>query len=139
MMLDKSPRPRSRSSAGKSKGISVTASGGKNPGANLKPSTYQMEIPGTSGTPHPVNMSGRKDKAPPRRTAKAEIKGYLSKVAREDRETEKSNYKTLERSMGGAAKRERMDAEEGRKNKGKKYKDGGCVMAGRGGSYKGSM
>lgn len=45
----------------------------------------------------------------------------------------------LERAMGGAAKRERMDAEEGKKNKGKKYKDGGCVMAGRGGKYKGMM
>jgi len=82
-------------------------------------------------------MGGSKDKAPPRRTPEAEIKGYLSKVAREDRETEKSNYKTLDRAMGGAAKRERMDAEEGRKNKGKKFKNGGCVMAGRGGKYKG--
>lgn len=125
-MIDKSPRPQSRSSAGKakSKGISVTASGGKNPGANLKPSTRQMEIP---ATPRSVDMSGRKDKAPPSRTAKAEIKGYLSKVAREDRETEKSQYKTLDRAMGGAAKRERQDAEAGRKDRGSRFKDGGMV------------
>ena len=135
-MIDKSPRPQSRSSAGKakSKGISVTASGGKNPGANLKPSTRQRPAgnpidgyPGTPGTPHPVDMSGRKDKAPPSRTAKAEIKGYLSKVAREDRETEKSQYKTLDRAMGGAAKRERQDAEAGRKDRGTRFRDGGMV------------
>ena len=171
MMLDKSPRPQSRSSAGKSKGISVTASGGKNPGANLKPSTRPGPMGGAASgdqytrqyTP-PHMMSGSKDKAPPSRTPKAEIKGYLSKVAREDRATEKSNYKTLDRAMGGAdAKATKQDLAAARQDKMSKssapsksprpmrspvkkamggmvgYKDGGCVMAGRGGKYKGQM
>lgn len=34
---------------------------------------------------------------------------------------------TLDRAMRGAAARERMDAEAGRMNKGKKFKDGGMV------------
>ena len=118
-----------------------------------------------SGSPHPVDMSGRMDKAPPRRTAKAEIKGYLSKVAREDRETEKSQYKTLDRAMRGteskaiaqdlkAARQDRMSKPSApsksprpmrspvKKAMGgmvKGYKDGGCVMAGRGTKYEGQM
>ena len=123
-----------------------------------------MTVPGTQGPPHPVDMSGSKDKAPPRRTAKAEIKGYLSKVAREDRETEKAQYKNLDRAMKGteskAIKEDLKAAREDRMSKSsapsksprpmrspvKKamggmvgYKDGGCVMAGRGGNYKGQM
>jgi hypothetical protein len=97
-------------------------------------------------------MSGRMDKAPPSRTAKAEIKGYLSKVAREDRETEKAQYKNLDRAMKGteskAIKEDLRAAREDRMSKSsapstsirpmrspvKKamggmvgYKDGGCV------------
>lgn len=100
----------------------------------------------------------------PRRFAKAEIKDYLSKVAREDRETEKSNYKTLDRAMGGAdAKATKQDLKAARQDRMSKssapsksprpmrspvkkagggmigYKDGGCVMAGRGGNFRGEM
>ncbi len=149
-MIGKSPRPQSRSSgAGKSR---PSPMGGA-----------------ASGVTHPVNMSGRKDKAPPRRTAKAEIKGYLSKVAREDRETEKTQYKNLDRAMRGteskaiaqdlkAARGAGGSSSGGKKDavrifsssssrsagaRGPKmvsrFKDGGCVMSGRGGKYKGEM
>ena len=85
--------------------------------------------------PDPVNESGSMDKAPPRRTPSAEIKGYLAKVAREDRETEKSQYKDLDRSMrGNDVKAIRADLKAA-----KGYKNGGCVMSGRGGKYKGAM
>jgi hypothetical protein len=116
-------------------------------------------------TANPVNMSGRMDKAPPRRTPAAEIKGYLAKVAREDREDQKSKERNLERAMRGteskAIKEDLRAAREDRMSKSsapsksprpmrspvkkamggmvKGYKDGGCVMAGRGGSYKGQM
>jgi hypothetical protein len=112
-----------------------------------------MKVMGVDlATANPVNMSGSKDKAPPRRTAKAEIKGYLSKVAREDRETEKAQYKNLDRAMKGteskAIKEDLRAAREDRMSKPsapsksirpmrspvKKamggmvgYKDGGCV------------
>lgn len=154
-MIGKSPRPQSRSSGA----------------SKSRPSPMGGAASGYSGTPHPVDMSGRKDKAPPRRTAKAEIKGYLSKVAREDRETEKAQYKNLERAMRGteskaiaqdlkAAREDRnkpgriVVRASGGKNPGanlkpmakkagggmvKGYKDGGCVMSGRGGKYKGEM
>jgi hypothetical protein len=125
-----------------------------------------MTVPGVdlAATANPVNMSGSKDKAPPRRTAKAEIKGYLAKVDREDREDQKSKERNLERAMRGteskAIKEDLRAAREDRMSKPsapsksirpmrspvKKamggmvgYKDGGCVMAGRGGNYKGSM
>ena len=131
-----------------------------------KDTSRPMPVQGTnlSGQPPAHMMSGSKDKAPPRRTAKAEIKGYLSKVAREDRETEKSNYKTLDRAMGGAdAKATKQDLAAARQDKMSKssapsksprpmrspvkkagggmigYKDGGCVMAGRGGNFRGEM
>jgi hypothetical protein len=109
-------------------------------------------------------MGGSKDKAPPSRTRSAEIKGYLSKVAREDRETEKSQYKNLDRAMKGtdakatkadlaAARQDRMSKSSAPSRSPRsmpspvkkamggmvKYKDGGCVMAGRGGKYKGQM
>jgi hypothetical protein len=148
--------------------IKVTASGGTNPGANLKPLEKRprpMTVPGVQGSPHPVNMSGRMDKAPPRRTPAAEIKGYLSKVAREDREDQKSKERNLDRAMGGAdAKAIKQDLAAARQDRMSKpsapsksprpmgnpmrkagggmvkgYKDGGCVMAGRGGKYKGQM
>ena len=137
-MIGKSPRPQSRSSgAGKSR---PSPMGGA-----------------ASGVTHPVNMSGRKDKAPPRRTAKAEIKGYLSKVAREDRETEKTQYKNLDRAMRGteskvikedlrAAREDRMSRSSAPSKSPRpmsrsksRFKDGGCVMSGRGGKYKGEM
>ena len=92
-MIDKSPRPQSRSSAGMAKSAGKSAKSAA-PAKSQRPAARPADL------------------------------------------MERFN---LERSMGGAAKRERMDAEEGRKNKGKKYKDGGCVMAGRGGKYKGSM
>ena len=150
--------------------IKVTASGGTNPGANLKPLEKRprprpMTVPGVDlATANPVNMSGRMDKAPPRRTPAAEIKGYLAKVAREDREDQKAKERNLERAMRGteskAIKEDLRAAREDRMSKSsapsksprpmrspvKKamggmigYKDGGCVMAGRGGNYKGSM
>ena len=140
-MIGKSPRPQSRSSgAGKS-----------------RPSPMGGAASGYSATPHPVNMSGRMDKAPPRRTAKAEIKGYLSKVAREDREAEKSKYKTLDRAMRGteskaiaqdlkAAREDRMSRSSAPSKSPRpmsrsksRFKDGGCVMSGRGTKYKGEM
>jgi hypothetical protein len=123
-----------------------------------------MTVPGMQGSPHPVNMSGRMDKAPPRRTPAAEIKGYLAKVDREDREDQKSKERNLERAMGGAdAKAIKQDLAAARQDRMSKpsapsksprpmgnpmrkagggmvkYKDGGCVMAGRGGKYKGQM
>ena len=152
--------------------IKVTASGGTNPGANLKPLEKRprpMPMQAVQGvdlpaTPNPVNMSGSKDKAPPRRTAKAEIKGYLAKVDREDREDQKSKERNLDRAMGGAdAKAIKQDLAAARQDRMSKssapsksprpmrspvkkamggmvgYKDGGCVMAGRGGKYKGQM
>lgn len=74
------------------------------------------------------------DKSPrPKSRSSAKGKSMRPK-ARPDDLMENFN---LERAMGGAAKRERQDAEAGRMNKGKKYKDGGCVMAGRGTKYKG--
>ena len=114
-MIGKSPRPQSRSS-----------------GAGT-PRPRPMGG-AASGVTNPVDMSGRMDKAPPRRTAKAEIKGYLSKVAREDRETEKSKYKTLDRAMRGteskAIKQDLKAAREDRMSR---------SSAGRGGKYKGMM
>ena len=137
-MIGKSPRPQSRSSgAGKSR---PSPMGGA-----------------ASGATNPVDMSGRMDKAPPRRTAKAEIKGYLSKVAREDRETEKTQYRNLDRAMRGteskaiaqdlkAAREDRMSRSSAPSKSPRpmsrsksRFKDGGCVMAGRGGKYKGEM
>ena len=137
-MIGKSPRPQSRSSgAGKSR---PSPMGGA-----------------ASGVTNPVNMSGRMDKAPPRRTAKAEIKGYLSKVAREDRETEKTQYRNLDRAMRGteskaiaqdlkAAREDRMSRSSAPSKSPRpmsrsksRFKDGGCVMAGRGTKYKGEM
>ena len=129
--------------------LKVTASGGTNPGANLKPSEKRppnggrVFMPGTSGSPAHM-MSGSKDKAPPSRTRSAEIKGYLSKVSREGRETEKAQYKDLDRAMKGTdakATKQDLRAAKGMMGGGmvKGYKDGGCVMAGRGGSYKGQM
>ena len=152
-----------------SSGVRGKAAGGAGAGASSKasiPTSRPMSSQGTflQGSPPAHMMSGSKDKAPPRRTAKAEIKGYLSKVAREDRETEKSNYKTLDRAMGGAdAKAIKQDLKAARQDKMSKssapsksprpmrspvkkagggmigYKDGGCVMSGRGGKYKGEM
>ena len=150
--------------------IKVTASGGTNPGANLKPLSKPAPMGGAASgvdlaTANPVNMSGRMDKAPPRRTPAAEIKGYLAKVDREDREDQKSKERNLERAMGGAdAKAIKQDLAAARQDRMSKpsapsksprpmrspvkkamggkvivYKDGGCVMAGRGGSYKGQM
>ena len=170
--------------------IKVTASGGTNPGANLKPLSKPAPMGGAASgvdlaTANPVNMSGRMDKAPPRRTPAAEIKGYLAKVAREDREDQKSKERNLDRAMRGteskAIKEDLRAAREDRMSKssapsksprpmsrpasamgGKSsapsksprpmrspvkkamggmvgYKDGGCVMAGRGGKYKGEM
>jgi hypothetical protein len=169
--------------------IKVTASGGTNTGANLKPLEKRprpMPMQGMQGSPNPVNMSGRMDKAPPRRTPAAEIKGYLAKVAREDREDQKSKERNLDRAMRGteskAIKEDLRAAREDRMSKSsapsksprpmsrpasamggkssapsksprpmrspvkkamggmvKGYKDGGCVMAGRGGGYKGQM
>jgi hypothetical protein len=123
-----------------------------------------MPMQAMRGSPPAHMMSGSKDKAPPRRTAKAEIKGYLAKVDREDREDQKSKERNLERAMRGteskAIKQDLKAAREDRMSKSsapsksprpmrspvKKamggmigYKDGGCVMAGRGGNYKGSM
>jgi hypothetical protein len=82
-----------------------SAGAGASSKASVSTSTRPMPIQGFTigrGQPPAHMMSGSKDKAPPSRTAKAEIKGYLSKVAREDRETEKSKYKTLDRAMGVA-------------------------------------
>jgi hypothetical protein len=125
-----------------------------------------MPMQGTflQGSPPAHMMSGSKDKAPPRRTPAAEIKGYLAKVDREDREDQKAKERDLERAMRGteskAIKEDLRAAREDRMSKPsapsksprpkrspvKKamggmvgYKDGGCVMAGRGGNYKGSM
>jgi hypothetical protein len=61
-----------------------------------------MPMQGMRGSPPAHMMSGSMDKAPPRRTPAAEIKGYLAKVDREDREDQKSKERNLERAMGGA-------------------------------------
>lgn len=97
-----------------------SAGAGASSKASVSTSTRPMPVQGTSlsGQPPAHMMSGSKDKAPPSRTAKAEIKGYLSKVAREDRETEKSKYKTLDRAMGGAdAKAIKEDLRAGREDR----------------------
>ena len=106
-----------------SSGVRGKAAGSAGAGASSKasiPTSRPMSSQGTflQGSPPAHMMSGSKDKAPPRRTAKAEIKGYLSKVAREDRETEKSNYKTLDRAMGGAdAKATKQDLKAARQDR----------------------
>lgn len=135
----------------KGKGMSVSgrASGGVGGSASGGRRSTTDSI---KASPNPVNMSGRMDKAPPSRTAKAEIKGYLSKVAREDRETEKSQYRDLDRAMKGTdAKATKADLAAARQDRMSKssapsrsprsmpspvrkamggmvgYKDGGCV------------
>ena len=135
----------------KGKGMSVSgrASGGVGASASGGRRSTTDSI---KASPNPVNMSGRMDKAPPRRTPAAEIKGYLAKVDREDREDQKAKERNLERAMRGteskAIKEDLRAAREDRMSKPsapstsirpmrspvKKamggmvgYKDGGCV------------
>jgi len=135
----------------KGKGMSVSgrASGGVGASASGGKRSVQR---GVQASPNPVDMSGRMDKAPPRRTPAAEIKGYLAKVDREDREDQKAKERNLERAMRGteskAIEEDLRAAREDRMSKSsapsksirpmrspvKKamggmvgYKDGGCV------------
>ena len=104
MMLDKSPRPKSRSSAmGKS-------SRPKARPADLKETNTLMRA-----------MGGADAKA---------IKQDLA-AARQDKMSKSSAPSKSPRPMRSPVKKA-MGGMVG-------YKDGGCVMAGRGGKYKGSM
>lgn len=99
-------------------GVRGKAAGGAGAGASSRASVPTSTRPmpmggaasGYSAPPHPVDMSGRKDKAPPRRTPEAAIKGYLAKVAPEDRMSKSSAPSKSPRPMARA-----------------KFKDGGMV------------